>query len=149
MTAPFKIPQHWTRYRSFDYGLDMFACFWWAVDEDGRCWCYRSFEHEGLIVKDAAKAALDHTLANEQIIATYAPPDMWNRQKETGKTMAELFLLNGVNIVRSDNNRVQGHMVMKGALRELRRLVYENPVVFKAVVLVEALLSAPMAELDG
>ena len=27
--------------------------------------------------------------------------------------MAELFLLNGVNIVRSDNNRVQGHMVMK------------------------------------
>lgn len=113
VTAPFKIPQHWTRYRSFDYGLDMFACFWWAVDEDGRCWCYRSFEHEGLIVKDAAKAALDHTLANEQIIATYAPPDMWNRQKETGKTMAELFLLNGVNIVRSDNNRVQGHMVMK------------------------------------
>ena len=67
---PFRPPEHWERYRSFDYGLDMFACFWWAVDEDGRCWCYRSFEHEGLIVKDAAKAALDHTLANEQIIAT-------------------------------------------------------------------------------
>ena len=38
---------------------------------------------------------------------------------------------------------------VEGALRELRRLVYENPVVFKAVVLVEALFSAPMAELDG
>lgn len=110
---PFKVPEHWTRYRSFDYGLDMFACFWWAVDEDGRSWCYREYEHSGLIVADASQQMLDNTLPSEKINITYAPPDMWSRQKDTGKSMAELFMLNGVPIVKSDNNRVQGHMMMK------------------------------------
>ena len=112
-TRPFRIPDHWPRFRSFDYGLDLFVCLWWAVDEDGRAWCYRSYEHEKLIVQEAAKAILDNTLPHEKIIATYAPPDMWNRQKDTGRTMAEIFMLNGVNVVKTDNNRVQGHMIMK------------------------------------
>lgn len=110
---PFKIPAHWLRYRSFDYGLDMFACVWWAVDEDGRCWGYRAYSKEGLIVQDAATEAKNHTLPGEQIAITYAPPDMWSRQKDTGRTMAELFMLNGLPIVKSDNNRVQGHMMIK------------------------------------
>lgn len=113
---PFKIPAHWERYRSFDYGLDMFACYWWAIDEDGRAWCIREFEKKGMIVQDAAKAVLEHTLPGERINITYAPPDMWNRQKDTGRTMAEIFMLNGVPIIKSDNNRVQGHMVMKDML---------------------------------
>lgn len=32
---PFMIPEGWKRYRTIDYGLDMFACFWFAVDERG------------------------------------------------------------------------------------------------------------------
>ncbi len=109
----FKIPVRWPCYRSFDYGLDMFAVHWWAVDEDGRCWCYRSYEEKGLVVQDAAKQLQDNTLSFERPVATYAPPDMWNRQKDTGKTMAEIFLENGAAIVKADNNRVQGHMIMK------------------------------------
>lgn len=109
----FKIPPHWTLYRSFDYGLDMFACIWWAVDEDGRSWAFREKEHKGLIIKDAANLAVTSTLPGENISITYAPPDMWNRQKETGKTMAEIFTQNGLPIQKSDNNRVQGHMLMK------------------------------------
>ena len=109
----FKIPEHWIKYRSFDYGLDLFACMWWAVDEDGRSWCFREFEQSGLIVADASSRINEHTLATEKISITYAPPDMWNRQKDTGKSMAELFMLNGVSIVKASNNRVQGHMMMK------------------------------------
>lgn len=93
--------------------VDMFACVWWAVDEDGRCWGYRAYSKEGLIVQDAAAEAKNHTLPGEQIAITYAPPDMWSRQKDTGRTMAELFMLNGLPIVKSDNNRVQGHMMIK------------------------------------
>ena len=59
----------------------MFACFWWAVDEDGRCWCVREYEESGLIVQDAAAKMLEHTLPNEKISLTYAPPDMWSRQR--------------------------------------------------------------------
>ena len=74
VVKPFKIPDHWQRYRSFDYGLDMFACYWWAVDEDGRSWCYREFTHKGLIVKEAADKIHELTLPGEHIAATYAPP---------------------------------------------------------------------------
>ena len=113
---PFQIPEHWARYRSFDYGLDMFACYWWAVDEDGRSWCIREFTKKGLIVREAAEKILELTLPGENVAATYAPPDMWSRQKDTGKTMAELFMLNQVGLIKADNNRVQGHMMMKDAM---------------------------------
>jgi phage terminase large subunit len=116
---PFVIPKHWQIYRSFDYGLDMFACFWWAVDEDGRCWCIRSYEGENLNVQDAARACLQNTLATEHPILTYAPPDMWSRQKETGRTMAEIFSNYGVHLTRSDNNRVQGHMIVRSMLEPI------------------------------
>ncbi len=113
---PFKIPNNWIIYRSFDYGLDMFAAHWYAVDTDGRAWCFREFNEKGLIVQEAAARLRDHTLPVERVSATYAPPDMWNRQKDTGKTMAELFMLNHVGIIKAENNRVQGHMMIKDML---------------------------------
>ena len=117
----FAIPPHWELYRSFDYGLDKFACFWWAVDTDGRCWCYRCLETENKNVQDAARMALDATPPKEQqrIQITYAPPDMWSRQKDTGKTMAEIFATNGLPIVKSDNNRVQGHVITRSMLEPI------------------------------
>lgn len=59
---------------------------------------------------------LSHTLPGERIEISFAPPDMWNRQKDTGRTMAEIFMENGVPIVKADNNRVQGHLLIKEAL---------------------------------
>ena len=116
MMKQFAIPEKWPRYRSFDYGLDMFACFWWTIDTDGRCWCTREFEKKDLIAPDAAKAAIEHTLPSEKIIGTYAPPDMWSRQKDTGRMIAESFTQNGVPLIKASNNRVQGHMLMKEML---------------------------------
>lgn len=113
---PFKIPEHWTRYRAFDYGLDMLAVYWIAVDEEGRSYVYREWTHKELIVQDAAKGILERTMPDEKISITFAPPDMWSRQKDTGRTMAEVFMLNGVSIVKAENNRVQGHMMIKDAL---------------------------------
>lgn len=116
---PFTPPPHWHRYRAFDYGLDMFACYWIAVDEIGRCYVYRETKDSGLIVQQAAQMILNNTLDDEFISVTFAPPDMWNRQKDTGKTMAEIFMTFGVPIIRADNNRVQGHMQIKEMLAPL------------------------------
>lgn len=116
---PFKIPEHWPRYRSFDYGLDMFAMGWETVDQDGRSWVYRYYEKPDLVVEEASAQAKAHTLPGEKIQATYAPPDMWARLKDTGKTMAELFMTYGLPIIRSDNSRVQGHMVMKDMMQPI------------------------------
>jgi phage terminase large subunit len=96
----------------------MFAAFWWVVDEDGRAWCIRSFEGENLSPQDAARALRENTLVNEKIVCTYAPPDMWNRQKETGRTIAAIMQAEGVPLIRSDNSRVQGHMVMRSMMEK-------------------------------
>lgn len=117
--APFKIPAHWPIYRSFDYGLDRFSIIWWAVDEDGRSWAFRHYEAKDLVVEQAAAQAIEHTMPNEKVLATYAPPDMWNRMKDSGKAMAELFFQYGLPIVRSSNNRVQGHMVMRDMMQPM------------------------------
>ena len=37
--------------------------------------------------------------------------------KDTGKTMAEGFMENGIGIVKASNNRVQGWMAVKEALK--------------------------------
>lgn len=113
---PFRIPPYWKMYRSFDYGLDLFVCLWWAVDEDGRCWCIRSFTGEGLNIPDAVEEVKKHSLKDENIVVTFAPPDMWNRQRETGKTTADIFNALDVPIVKADNNRTQGHLIMRTML---------------------------------
>lgn len=119
VVAPFKIPQNWRRYRAFDYGLDCFACYWITVDENGRSYAYREFTAPDLIVSEAARKAIEHTMPNEHVDITFAPPDMWSRQRDTGKTSAELFMTNGVPIVKVSNNRVQGFMQIKEMLADM------------------------------
>lgn len=118
VTEPFPIPQHWHRYRSFDYGFDMFAVCWWAVDEDGRAFCYRYAEKKGLVVKDAAKMLKDLTPPTEKIEATYAPPDVWAKSKDTGKELASIFFEAGIGIIKASNNRIHGHSIMKDMMSE-------------------------------
>ena len=117
VVTPFKIPKHWTRYRALDYGLDMLAVGWFAVDEHGRAYMYREFRKSNLVVSDAAQAIKDNTGADERIAVTFVPPDMWNRQKDGGKSMAELFMTHGIPIVKANNNRVQGWIQVKEFLK--------------------------------
>lgn len=113
---PFPIPRTWRRYMSFDYGLDMFALLWICCDPAGRAYVYREFSASDLIVGAAARAALENTPTDEKIDICFAPPDMWQRQKDTGKTMADVFFENGLPILKSDNSRTLGHMLIKEAL---------------------------------
>ena len=116
--APFPIPREWAKYRAFDYGLDMFFCLWIAVDPGGRCYVYRQFAQSNLVVSDAARIQLEKTPTNENISFTIAPPDMWSRNRESGKTQASMFAENGVGLFRADNSRKQGW----AALKELFKL---------------------------
>lgn len=115
--APFAIPRSWPRYRVFDYGLDMLACYWIAVDSGGRAYVYREYCESGLIVSDAARGICERTPPEEVIVYTIAPPDMWTTLKDTGRTMAELFQLAGVGLVKASNSRVQGWLNLKEYLK--------------------------------
>ena len=110
---PFPIPRHWKRYRAMDYGLDMFSCLWVAVDEKERCYVYRQYEQSNLVVSDAAAKQRELTREDEGITYTIAPPDMWSRNRESGKTQASIFAENGVPLFKAGNSRKQGWYALK------------------------------------
>lgn len=114
--APHPLPDGCRIYRAFDYGLDMLACLWFALDRAGNVSVFRELYEPGLIVSEAA--ARIRALSPETVVATYAPPDLWGRQKDTGKSMWELFLEGGVPLTRADTNRRQGWMLIKEYLAE-------------------------------
>lgn len=60
---PFRIPDHWRRWRSCDNGFtDPFAWYWFAVDEDGTVYIYREYtrerKHDKLTYSEQAKRVL-------------------------------------------------------------------------------------------
>lgn len=113
--SPFEIPKDWRRYFVMDYGLDMLAGYWIALDTYGRAYVYREIYQSGLIISEAAKRIC--SLTDEEIYANIAPPDLWNRRQDTGKSAAEIFAENGVRLVRANNDRVQGWYNLKEWLR--------------------------------
>jgi phage terminase large subunit len=106
VVEPFEIPDYWDKYVTIDYGLDMLACYWIAADEVGNCYVYREFCEPNLIISEAAKRIV--SLTKEKIKIYYAPPDLWNRRQDTGKSAAEVFGENDLFLVKSNNDRVQG-----------------------------------------
>ena len=104
---PFDIPAWWPRYVSIDYGLDRFAALFFALDDYGRAYCYREYCESGLIVSQAAQALKAHTYGDD-IRAYYAPPDLWNKHSDSGKSTAEIFMDCGIDLIRASNDRITG-----------------------------------------
>ena len=48
---------------------------------------------------------------------TYAPPDLWSRTKDTGRTIDEIYRDCGVPLTKSDNNRISGWMQVHERLK--------------------------------
>lgn len=113
---PFAIPDWWRRYFTMDYGLDMFAAYWIAMDNFGRAYVYREVCKSNLVMSDAAALAREMT-GGEKIEAWFAPPDMWNRRQQTGETVADAFAKEGVLLVKASNNRAQGWLNVKEWLK--------------------------------
>lgn len=120
---PFTIPEHWTRYRVLDYGLDMLACYWIAVDPLDRVYVYRELYegkdsgegHQGLMISEAAAKIC--ALTDEPIYLTVAPPDLWSRTKDTGKSIELQFGEGGVPLVKAKADRVAGWFNLKEWLK--------------------------------
>lgn len=108
VVSPFPIPDHWQRYRAFDYGLDMLACYWAAFDELGNCYVYNELCQANLIISDAAKEILNRTPDESKIECTFAPKDMWATNRATGKYQAEIFAEAGLRLTPVSNGRIDG-----------------------------------------
>ena len=114
--APFEIPVSWRKYRTIDYGLDRLACLWIAISPDGNAYVYREFCKSNLTISSAAAEILSRTPQNEEIYATLAPPDLWNRSQESGRSKAILFSEYGLNFTKTGNDRECGWLAVKEML---------------------------------
>lgn len=118
VTDPFPIPGWWRRYFAMDYGLDMLAGYWIAMDDAGRAFVYREIFQPDLIISAAAERIRSLTGA-EPVEAWLAPPDLWNRRQDTGRSVAEIFADHGIPLTKAKNDRIQGWLGLKEWLRPM------------------------------
>lgn len=119
---PFKIPKHWRRYRSFDFGYSKpFAVQWWAVDEDGTVYLYRQLYG---CKKDSPNVGLQwepHEIARKirEIEDTFergnkiigvADPSIWDNSRGKEGTVITMMEREGVYFNKGKNDRLSGLM---------------------------------------
>ncbi len=122
---PFPIPKHWRKYRAIDYGLDCFACLTIACDDIGNVYVVNELAESNLPISAAAERTYG------EVTCTYAPPDLWNRSQETGKSKALIFAEYGLTLTKSNNDREAGWLAIKELLKldgnkEARLKVFRN-----------------------
>ena len=123
---PFEIKEYWDRYVTIDYGMDMLAVLWIAVDTVGKAYVYRELYEgkdngkgengQGHIVSEAVKRIKEFN-GKDNIKYYLAPPDLFNRNRDTGKSTAEIFMANGISLFKTSNNRVNGWRAVREYLK--------------------------------
>lgn len=119
---PFPIPSHWKRTAAIDYGLDMFAAVWMAVDERGNVYCYRNVERMDMTLTDAGKLFYDLSKDSEgkqENIEHYViPHDMLNRSQDTGIPKIHTFAAScPYPYIEAGRDRESGWLQLKEYLR--------------------------------
>jgi len=104
------------RYVAIDYGLDMLSAHWIAIDVFGNAQVYREYDCPDLVVSKAAQALL--SISRDEVISGWlAPPDLWNRRQETGKSVAHIFSENGIDLIKVSNDLIDGCVALKEWLK--------------------------------
>lgn len=124
---PIVVQKHWRKYVALDYGSDMLACYWIALDESGTGYVYRELyegrdnhmgaNNAGHIASAAAERIKELTPPDEDIYLYLAPPDLWNKQNQTGRSTADIFQECGIQLTKSNNDRINGWVSVKEWMR--------------------------------
>lgn len=112
----FKLTSDHKVYVSLDYGLDMFAVLFIAVDYYGKETVYKQIHKSDLIISEAANE-FKRVKGNDNVSMIYAPGDLWNRRQETGRSVYDIFRENGVILTKSNNDRETGSLNTKERLK--------------------------------
>lgn len=113
---PFIIPSNWNKFLTIDYGLDMLAAYWVAIDTQNNAYIYKELYESDLIISDAAKKII-YIEDKDNITLRYAPPDLYNRRQDSGKSAIDIFGEHGLHFIKATNDRVQGWYNLKEWLK--------------------------------
>lgn len=95
-----------------DYGLDMFSAHWVHVNDKGFAQVYREYDSPNKTIGEACDILLSMS-AGEKIDLYLAPPDLWNRSQESGKSRAIIFNEFGISLTKTNNDLAAGCSSMK------------------------------------
>ncbi len=117
--VPFTIPDDWTRFIAFDYGLDMTACLWLAFPPDrSQLFVYRELYKPNLILSQAA-CEIKALTGNEKIRWSVASPDLSGRRQDSGRTGFDILSSFGLSgVTPANNERINGWRMLRELLRE-------------------------------
>ncbi len=114
VVQPFKIPDHWQRFASLDWGYAVPHCILWhAVDPaNQRVYTYREHYAAQMRAAEVAERFLELT-GGEKVKYVKASPDMWQERglgskADAGQSIADDFLSRGIKLEPADNRRVIG-----------------------------------------
>jgi phage terminase large subunit len=97
--VPYKEPQpDEDVYYSMDYGLDMLAGLWIAVNRQGDVRIFNELNEPGLVIT-AAKRRIKKVNGDYRPVYWYAPPDLWASNAETGRSQADAFWEDGQGLM--------------------------------------------------
>ena len=109
---PIPIPRDWRRFVTIDYGRDMLAAYWIAIDWQNKAYVYKELHKSGLFVSEAAEMIkaynIDEDGNAENIYQWFAPPDLDNKSSQTGKSTLDIFRECGLPFAVVSNNRESG-----------------------------------------
>lgn len=118
VVEPFEIPSGWHRYRAIDYGFaNYFCCLWISVDFEGNAYVYKEHYEKQRELNYHIKRILAIS-GDEEYNATVGDPSMWIRNPQntnrsditapTHMSIADIMLFGGVNVMRANNDRING-----------------------------------------
>jgi hypothetical protein len=116
---PFKIPAHWLRWLSVDYGFaDPWCVLFWARDPEARhhVYIYRELYATGVRDEEQARR-IAKVCKGEQVRMAVGDPSMFNKRSEQDKpSIAAVYWKHGVKIIPGVNSRVSGWQVVRQLL---------------------------------
>ena len=116
LSEPYSDTSGFRRYVCVDYGLDMLSAHWIWIDRENNARVYREYNAPDLPISDACAKILENNFG-EKIDAYLAPPDLWSRSTESGKSRAIIFYEHGLNLTKSSNDFEAGCNAMKEWLK--------------------------------
>ena len=125
VTKPFSIPESWQRFVAIDYGYSApFCALWFALDPDGKLYCYRELYGKKLTTSEQATQILNFS-KGEKIEWFTCDPSMFARQG-SGESHADVYGRHNLYLIASSNKRVPGWALMHEYLSSGKLTFFSN-----------------------
>lgn len=116
---PFQVPEHWIRWKSYDHGYNTYACVLWFTQDPqtDRKYVYRELYVSQMGVSEIARQ-IKMLESGERVAPNLADPSIWKGagDQNTGKSVAEMFVAEGVSFTPANNDRLAGKAAVHDAL---------------------------------